>query len=65
MDFTDKTVIITGGTRGIGAAMVNIFCDSGANVVVTGTKKIGYKSPEISNSQNNIEYLQLRLPNPR
>lgn len=59
MDFTDKTVIITGGTRGIGAAMVNIFCDAGANVMLTGTKRTGSEFPGVSNNQNNIQYHQL------
>jgi len=59
LDFTDKTVIITGGTRGIGAAMVNIFCDAGANVMLTGTKRTGSEFPGVSNNQNNIQYHQL------
>ena len=59
LTFTNKTVIITGGTRGIGAAMVRVFCDAGANVVVTGTKKTGVKSLGVPYSQNNIQYHQL------
>jgi len=59
LDFTDKTVIITGGTRGIGAAMVNIFCDAGANVMLTGTKRTGSEFLGVSNNQNNIQYHQL------
>ena len=38
MDFKDKNVIITGGTRGIGAAICSLFLESGANVIVTGTQ---------------------------
>jgi len=59
MDFTDKTIIITGGTRGIGAAMVNAFCNARANVVVTGTKKTGVETLDVPDSQNNIQYHQL------
>ncbi len=59
MDFTDKTIIITGGTRGIGAAMVNAFYNARANVVVTGTKKTGVETLDIPDSQNNIQYHQL------
>ena len=59
MDFTDKTIIITGGTRGIGAAMVNAFSNAGANVVVTGTKKTGVETLDVPDSQNNIQYHQL------
>jgi 3-oxoacyl-[acyl-carrier protein] reductase len=59
LNFTDKTIIITGGTRGIGAAMVNAFCNAGANVVVTGTKKTGVETLDVPDSQNNIQYHQL------
>ena len=56
MDFTDKTIIITGGTRGIGAAIASDFCDVGANVVVTGTKKTEDVSPEVFSRMNKIQY---------
>jgi len=59
LNFKDKTIIITGGTRGIGAAMVSAFCDADANVVVTGTKKTRVESPVVSNIQNSIQYHQL------
>lgn len=36
-DFTGQTVIITGGTRGIGAGMTKEFLKAGANVVATYT----------------------------
>lgn len=35
-DFTDKRVLITGGTRGIGRATVAAFLESGARVAVNG-----------------------------
>ena len=31
----DKTVIITGATRGIGKGIAELFADSGANVIFT------------------------------
>ena len=34
LDFTDKTVLITGASRGIGAATAKLFAHKGANVVV-------------------------------
>lgn len=34
MDFNDKTVIITGASRGIGAETARIFADAGANVAL-------------------------------
>ena len=37
MDFSNKNVIVTGGTRGIGRAIAAAFLKSGANVAITGT----------------------------
>lgn len=34
VDFKDKTVIVTGGARGIGRAVVRAFAEAGANVVI-------------------------------
>lgn len=34
-----KTAIVTGGTRGIGLAIVKKFLDNGANVVLTGSRQ--------------------------
>jgi NAD(P)-dependent dehydrogenase (short-subunit alcohol dehydrogenase family) len=36
MDFTDKNVVITGGTSGIGLATAKAFITAGANVWITG-----------------------------
>lgn len=35
LDFTDKNVLVTGGTRGIGRAIVEAFVDAGARVAFT------------------------------
>ena len=35
MDFTSKTVIVTGSARGIGLAITKRFSDMGANVVIS------------------------------
>lgn len=36
LDFSDKTVLVTGGTKGIGATIASRFLQAGANVVVCG-----------------------------
>ena len=35
----NKTAVVTGGTRGIGFAIVKTFLDNGANVVVCGSRQ--------------------------
>ncbi|NEE07781.1 SDR family NAD(P)-dependent oxidoreductase, partial [Streptomyces sp. SID7499] len=36
MDFTGRAVLVTGGTRGLGAALARAFLASGADVMVCG-----------------------------
>lgn len=36
MNLSGKVVLVTGGTDGIGAALIRVLCDAGANVVTTG-----------------------------
>ena len=36
MDFTDKRILVTGGSRGIGRAAVEVFLAGGARVAVNG-----------------------------
>ena len=39
MLFKDKVVIITGGSRGVGAATAHLFADSGANLILVARNK--------------------------
>ena len=39
MNFNNKVVIVTGGTRGIGLEVVKSFSNMGANVIMFGSKK--------------------------
>ncbi|WP_224997882.1 SDR family NAD(P)-dependent oxidoreductase [Cesiribacter sp. SM1] len=45
MKFKDKTAVITGGAKGIGAACAKMFHDEGANVVLLDVDKEGPLSP--------------------
>ena len=38
VDFADKTVVVTGGARGIGRAIVNAFAQAGANIVISDVR---------------------------
>ena len=50
-DFNNKTVLITGGSRGIGSVAARIFASAGANVIIT------YKADAIA-AQNTLTSLQ-------
>jgi enoyl-[acyl-carrier protein] reductase III len=41
LDFSGKTILVTGGARGIGAAVVRQFIDCGANVVINHLRDVG------------------------
>lgn len=45
--FQNKTIIITGGSSGIGAATVALFSDAGANVYILDKKKLDVVSQSI------------------
>ena len=55
-DFTGSTVLVTGGTSGIGHAIATAFADAGADVTVTGTRE-GASAYDMDLSR--FEYLTL------
>src|SRR3989338_11617827 len=57
LDFTKKTVIVTGGGSGIGYAIAEAFFACGANVVLCGRREEVLKSAvlKIEDSNNNSD----------
>tara|TARA_R110001592_G_scaffold42007_2_gene136685 strand:+ start:2728 stop:3402 length:675 start_codon:yes stop_codon:yes gene_type:complete len=45
-DFSDKTILVTGGTGGIGSAVAALFDQFKGNVIVTNSKLANFKSNE-------------------
>jgi 3-oxoacyl-[acyl-carrier protein] reductase len=60
-DFTGTTVLITGGTSGIGHAAAVLFRDAGAEVTVTGTKP---DAGEYDTDLSGMAYHQLQITDP-
>ncbi len=52
----NKVVIVTGGSGGIGKAIVNRLAESGANVI-----SVYYKNLPLESSENNITWFQVNL----
>lgn len=68
IDFKNKTILITGGTRGIGKAIAENFYNAGGDVTVTGTRinrpvflprEIKYLKLKISPKTNHIEIAKI------
>ena len=58
IDFSNKTVIVSGGTRGIGAALVKLFFNCNAQVIATGTDLETIEKLN-TQSEDRIQYLHL------
>ena len=65
-DFTNKTVLITGGSRGIGAVTAKLFADAGAQVVFTyNTNRDAAEQTLASLGKGKHALFQLDLNNPK
>jgi 3-oxoacyl-[acyl-carrier protein] reductase len=67
MDFTGKTVLVTGATRGIGAAIAQAFQAAHANLILTGTNPEEIDRRNRENERNgvqNVRYCAVDLANP-
>ena len=59
IDLSNKTVIVTGGTRGIGAAIVELFQHCNAQIIATGTKTQELKKLNQKSKGNKTDYFHL------
>jgi len=61
MDFSNKTILLTGGAQGIGKAITEIFVNCGAKIIVIDIdQKLG---EELIRNFKNVEYFNLDLSN--
>jgi len=58
-DFSDKIIVVTGGTRGIGAAIVELFQECNAEIIATGTNSKELKGINRRSSGKKIKYVHL------
>ena len=59
IDFTNKTVVVTGGTRGVGAAIVQLFQECNAEIIATGTNLDNLKRLNDKSSDKRTKYTPL------
>lgn len=61
INLTGRTVLITGGTRGIGLGILKVMMESNANVIFTGTKSLNKYSDLDESIKDNAKYIQTDL----
>jgi len=61
MDFKNQTVIVTGATRGIGKAIADLFSESGARLILTGTKQEVVEKLNKDQLNENIKYFPVNF----
>lgn len=60
-DYSGASVLVTGGTSGIGAAIARAYRAAGAEVTITGTRK---SASEYEGGLEGFQYLHLDIENP-
>ena len=58
MLFLNKNIVVTGGTRGIGAKIVEMFASEGGSVICTGRSQVDLDILQKS-APDNVKYVQL------
>lgn len=58
-DMQEKTVLVTGGTSGIGAGIAQAFRDNGARVVATGASTAEVEAARSADDMHGITFYVL------
>ena len=64
IDLSGKTALITGATRGIGKAIADAFVDSGANLMLTGTKPKEIKQMNAEEKNPKVKWIRADFSSP-